>query len=75
MQAFAPYLCHPLQQVGLQAAKIASAFWLAGLFFSKGSCYEVSCLSSSLLPLYGRHGAGAGGRASHRCGLVPWHAF
>merc|ERR1719382_636614 len=50
VQVFAPYLRHPLLQVGLLAAQAASAFWLAGLFLSKGAYYEVSSLSGSLLP-------------------------
>jgi len=60
VQAFAPYLRHPLLQVGLLAAQTASAFWLAGLFLSKGSYYDVSCLSGSLLPVGACHGASAG---------------
>jgi hypothetical protein len=61
VQAFAPYLRHPLLQVGLLAAQACSAFWLAGLFLSKGSYYEVSSMSSSLLPgCGGSHGASQG---------------
>merc|ERR1719382_1884890 len=68
VQVFAPYLRHPLLQVGLLAAQTACAFWLAGLFLSKGSYYEVSCLSSSLLPGGACHGAGAG--APPKAGLA-----
>ncbi|CAK0854601.1 unnamed protein product [Prorocentrum cordatum] len=57
VQAFAPYLRHPLLQVGLLAAQTACALWLAGLFLSKGRYYELSDMSSSVLP-------GSGGRAA-----------
>jgi len=74
VQGFAPYLRHPLLQIGLLTAQTCSAFWLASLFLSKGSFYEVSTLSDSLLPgLLGGgscHGAGlAKGRAGDESSL------
>lgn len=51
VQVFAQYLQHPIMQVGLLTMQIASSFWLADLFLSRGGAYyEVSDLSSSLLP-------------------------
>jgi len=50
VQVFAQYLQHPIMQVGLLTMQTASSFWLADLFLSRGEYYEVSDLSSSLLP-------------------------
>jgi len=49
-QLFAPYLQHPVMQIGLVAMQTASAFWLAHLFLSRGAYFEVSTLSACLLP-------------------------
>lgn len=49
-QIFAPYLRHPVMQIGLVVAQTAAAFWLSDLFLSRGAFYEVSTLRSSLLP-------------------------
>jgi len=48
-QVFAPYLRHPVMQIGLTAMQTGAAFWLSDLFLSRGAYYEVSTLSSSLL--------------------------
>ncbi|CAE8596436.1 unnamed protein product, partial [Polarella glacialis] len=50
VQLFAPYLQHPLLQTGLLAMQTASWLWLADLFLSRGSYFQVSELSASLLP-------------------------
>eukprot|EP00933_Yihiella_yeosuensis_P063993 TRINITY_DN67302_c0_g1_i1.p1 TRINITY_DN67302_c0_g1~~TRINITY_DN67302_c0_g1_i1.p1 ORF type:complete len:445 (+),score=59.68 TRINITY_DN67302_c0_g1_i1:148-1482(+) len=50
VQVFAPYLQHPILQTGLLAMQTASWIWLASLFVSRGSFFEVSELSASLLP-------------------------
>jgi len=50
VQAFAPYLQHPIMEVGMLVMQTASAVWLADLFLSRGAYFEVSNLSSSLLP-------------------------
>merc|ERR1719222_1191522 len=49
-QVFAQYLQHPIMQVGLLSMQTLTAFWLADLFLSRGSYFEVSSLSASLLP-------------------------
>ncbi|CAK0826478.1 unnamed protein product [Prorocentrum cordatum] len=65
VQAFAPYLRHPLLMVGLLGAQASAASWLAGLFLSKGAYYEVSSMSSSLLPgCGGAHGLSLGAPAA-----------
>lgn len=56
VQAFAPYLQHPIMQIGLLAMQTTSNIWLAELFLSKGMYFKVSALSTSLLP----GGCGAG---------------
>lgn len=50
VQAFAPYLQHPIMEVGMLTMQTTSAVWLADLFLSRGAYFEVSHLSSSLLP-------------------------
>lgn len=50
VQLFAPYLQHPIMQLGLFAMQSASAFWLAHLFLSRSMYFEMSELSASLLP-------------------------
>jgi len=50
VQVFAPYLRHPILQTCLLAMQAASSVWLAGLFLSRGSYFEVSVLSLPLLP-------------------------
>jgi len=50
VQAFAPYLQHPIMEVGMLTMQTTSAVWLADLFLSRGAYFEVSQLSSSLLP-------------------------
>jgi len=61
VQVFAPYLQHPIMQVGLLVMQTASVMWLAKLFLSRGTYFKVSVLSSSLLPK-------AGGRPNSRPG-------
>jgi len=56
VQAFAPYLQHPIMQIGLFSMQTASYVWLAELFLSRGTYFKVSALSTSLLP--GSRGAG-----------------
>jgi len=53
VQVFAPYLQHPIMQVGLLVMQTASVIWLAELFLSRGTYFKVSVLSSSLLPRVG----------------------
>lgn len=50
VQLFAPYLRHPLMELGLLTMQTAAAVWLADLFLSRGAYFEVSQLGSSLLP-------------------------
>lgn len=50
VQAFAPYLQHPIMQIGLVAMQTTSAIWLSDLFLSRGAYFQVSTLNSSLLP-------------------------
>lgn len=47
---FAPYLRFPVIHVGQVCFQSASALWLADLFLSRGAYFQVSNLSSSLLP-------------------------
>eukprot|EP00445_Apocalathium_hangoei_P094356 CAMPEP_0204242842 /NCGR_PEP_ID=MMETSP0361-20130328/96106_1 /ASSEMBLY_ACC=CAM_ASM_000343 /TAXON_ID=268821 /ORGANISM="Scrippsiella Hangoei, Strain SHTV-5" /LENGTH=426 /DNA_ID=CAMNT_0051215685 /DNA_START=113 /DNA_END=1393 /DNA_ORIENTATION=+ len=49
-QVFAPYLRHPVMMIGLVLMQTAAAVWLSDLFLKRGSYYELSTLSSSLLP-------------------------
>lgn len=56
VQVFAPYLQHPIMQIGLFSMQTASYIWLAELFLSRGTYFKVSALSTSLLP--GSRGAG-----------------
>jgi len=55
VQIFAPYLQHPIMQIGLLGMQTASEVWLAELFLTRGMYFKVSALSTSLLP--GNHGA------------------
>jgi len=55
VQVFAPYLQHPVLQIGLLLMQTASDVWLAELFLSRGTYFKVSTLSSSLLPAAGRN--------------------
>jgi hypothetical protein len=55
VQVFAPYLQHPILQIGLLVMQTASNVWLAELFLSRGTYFKVSALSSSLLPASGRN--------------------
>jgi len=57
VQMFAPYLQHPLLQIGLLIMQTGSIVWLAELFLSRGTYFKVSALSCSFLP--GSHGVGA----------------
>lgn len=50
VQVFAPYLQHPIMQIGLLLMQTASDVWLAELFLSRGTYFKVSTLSSSFLP-------------------------
>jgi len=50
VQMFAPYLQHPLLQIGLLIMQTASIVWLAELFLSRGTYFKLSALSCSLLP-------------------------
>jgi hypothetical protein len=50
VQVFAPYLQHPIMQIGLLVMQTTSNAWLAELFLSRGTYFKVSALSSSLLP-------------------------
>mmetsp|Transcript_94263 Transcript_94263/g.293216 ORF Transcript_94263/g.293216 Transcript_94263/m.293216 type:complete len:427 (+) Transcript_94263:90-1370(+) len=53
VQAFAPYLRHPILQVGLLVVQLGSDAWLARLFLSRGAYFSVSTLGTSLLPSSG----------------------
>lgn len=55
VQVLAAYLQNPVLQTALLAVQTVAWLWLAGLFLSRGSYYEASELSASLLP----GGAGA----------------
>merc|ERR1712072_921946 len=48
VQIFAPYLQHPIMQIGLLAMQTASVVWLAELFLSRGTYFKISALSTSL---------------------------
>lgn len=50
VQVFAPYLQHPIMQIGLLTMQTASQVWLGELFLSRGTYFKVSALSASLLP-------------------------
>jgi len=50
VQAFAPYLQHPLLHIGTASMQTCASVWLAELFLSRGDYFEVSTLSSPLLP-------------------------
>jgi len=50
VKAFAPYLQHPVMQIGLVVMQTASSVWLSDLFLTRGEYFRVSTLSSSLLP-------------------------
>lgn len=50
VQVFAPYLRHPVMQVGLLITQLASSLWLGYLFLGESTFYQVSELSCSLLP-------------------------
>eukprot|EP00747_Dinoflagellata_sp_TGD_P090753 gnl/TRDRNA2_/TRDRNA2_164812_c0_seq1.p1 gnl/TRDRNA2_/TRDRNA2_164812_c0~~gnl/TRDRNA2_/TRDRNA2_164812_c0_seq1.p1 ORF type:complete len:425 (-),score=41.49 gnl/TRDRNA2_/TRDRNA2_164812_c0_seq1:30-1304(-) len=49
-QIFAPYLQHPVMQIGLLAAQMASNVYLYSLFLTRGDYFKVSTLNSSFLP-------------------------
>mmetsp|Transcript_112295 Transcript_112295/g.194700 ORF Transcript_112295/g.194700 Transcript_112295/m.194700 type:complete len:454 (-) Transcript_112295:30-1391(-) len=59
VQLFAPYLQHPIMQIGLLIMQTASVIWFAELFLERGAYFKVSSLSSSLLPGVG-HAANFG---------------
>jgi len=51
VQMFAPYLQHPLLQIGLLIMQTGSIVWLAELFMNRNRTYfKLSALSCSLLP-------------------------
>lgn len=50
VQVFAPYLQHPIMQIGLFLMQSSSVVWLAHLFLSRGTYFKVSVLSNSVLP-------------------------
>lgn len=50
VQIFAPYVQHPIMQIGLLTMQTASHVWLADLFLSRGTYFKCSALSCSLLP-------------------------
>jgi hypothetical protein len=56
VQVFAPYLQHPVMQIGLSIMQTTSHVLLAELFLSRGLYFKVSALSTSLLP--SGHGVG-----------------
>jgi len=55
VQAFAPYLRHPILQIGLLAVQLASDAWFARLFLLRGVYFEVSTFSAPLLPGFGTY--------------------
>merc|ERR1719379_258019 len=63
-QVFAPYLRHPIMQVGMLGVQGAAVLWLTDLFLTRGAYFKVSTLSSSLLP-----GATGGGSPLSSLGL------
>lgn len=50
VQLLAPYLQHPVLQIGVLATQLSSDVWLANLFLKRGAYFEVSTLSASMLP-------------------------
>lgn len=56
VQILAPYLQHPVMQIGLLVMQTTSHVWLADLFLSRGTYFKLSSLSTSVLP--GSHGSG-----------------
>lgn len=50
VKLLAPYVQQPVLQLGLLTMQTGAGLWLAELFLSRGAFYEVSELSSSLLP-------------------------
>jgi len=50
VKVFAPYLRHPIMQIALLSMQTTAALWMAELFLTRGTFYEVSTLSCSLLP-------------------------
>jgi len=61
VQVFAPYLQHPILHLGTATMQTCVAFWLAELFLSRGAYFQISTLSSSLLP-----GSFVGARAASK---------
>jgi len=59
VQVVAPYLQHPILHIGTAASQTCASIWLSDLFLSKGAYFQVSTLSSPLLP-----GGVGGARAS-----------
>jgi len=55
VQAFAPYLRHPILQIGLLAVQLASDAWFARLFLLRGAYFEVSTFGAPLLPAFGTY--------------------
>eukprot|EP00419_Tripos_fusus_P021030 CAMPEP_0172728538 /NCGR_PEP_ID=MMETSP1074-20121228/92291_1 /TAXON_ID=2916 /ORGANISM="Ceratium fusus, Strain PA161109" /LENGTH=435 /DNA_ID=CAMNT_0013555799 /DNA_START=24 /DNA_END=1331 /DNA_ORIENTATION=+ len=55
VQAFAPYLRHPILRVGLLSVQLASDAWFARLFLLRGAYFEVSTFSAPLLPAFGTY--------------------
>jgi hypothetical protein len=53
VQVFAPYLQHPVLQIGLMIMQTSSVVFLAELFLTRGAYFKVSSLGSSLLPSAG----------------------
>eukprot|EP00928_Gymnodinium_smaydae_P028163 TRINITY_DN21552_c0_g1_i2.p1 TRINITY_DN21552_c0_g1~~TRINITY_DN21552_c0_g1_i2.p1 ORF type:complete len:449 (-),score=68.69 TRINITY_DN21552_c0_g1_i2:317-1663(-) len=64
VQALAPYLRHPVQQIGLVLLQTGSALWLSEMLLGRGTFYEISTLGSSLLPGGSPVGIGCGGAAT-----------
>jgi hypothetical protein len=50
LQVFAPYLRHPILHVGLLTMQLASSAWLASMFLSRGTYFQVSALGAPMLP-------------------------
>jgi hypothetical protein len=50
VQVFAPYLRHPIMHLGLATMQTAASLWLSELFLSRGAYFQISTLSSPLLP-------------------------
>ncbi|CAK0905791.1 unnamed protein product [Prorocentrum cordatum] len=72
-QAVAPYLRHPLLQVGLQGAQAVCSLGLAALLLSGSGCfYRASTLSGPALPAPGAAAGACSQRApAGASGLVP----